>query len=288
MCQPTVKPPAAAAADTADVAATTDEKASSSNTTATVPVSSTPQSGKDLGVWTQSLEDGANYLSLWTLHYLNPLLRLGAGKVLDAQDVGIPSDQDRAQRAHEAAYQAWKDQTQKANAYNAPLKEAHQQALDQCHTEEERAKVQKKAPSYKEPSMSASLVTSFGGWRLTMALFFYILSALLSFVPVLILNDLVRYFEYYAANGTGDGFDFHIMGDVIDSPWVLVAGLGIIPVLMSLLQTRHQAIMAHCGVFVRTAVSTLLYQKSLHVSAAGRAKTSTGQVVNMMVRCCFV
>ena len=40
--------------------------------------------------------------------------------------------------------------------------------------------------------------------------------------------------------------------------------------------------MAHCGVFVRTAVSTLLYHKALSVSAAGRAKTSTGQVVNMM------
>merc|ERR1712159_163780 len=36
------------------------------------------------------------------------------------------------------------------------------------------------------------------------------------------------------------------------------------------------------GVFVRTAVSTMLYRKALRVSAAGRAKTSTGQVVNMM------
>jgi len=35
-------------------------------------------------------------------------------------------------------------------------------------------------------------------------------------------------------------------------------------------------------VFVRTAVSTMLYRKALTVSAAGRAMTSTGQVVNMM------
>ena len=35
-------------------------------------------------------------------------------------------------------------------------------------------------------------------------------------------------------------------------------------------------------VFVRTAVSTMLYRKAVKVSAAGRAKTSTGQVVNMM------
>ena len=40
--------------------------------------------------------------------------------------------------------------------------------------------------------------------------------------------------------------------------------------------------MSHCAVFVRTAVSTLLYRKALRVSAAARAMTSTGQVVNMM------
>lgn len=38
----------------------------------------------------------------------------------------------------------------------------------------------------------------------------------------------------------------------------------------------------HLAIFVRTAVSTLLYEKSLCISAAGRAATSTGQVVNMM------
>ena len=65
-------------------------------------------------------------------------------------------------------------------------------------------------------------------------------------------------------------------------PWVEVVGLGVIPFFVSLLQTRHQTIYAHCAVFVRTAVSTMLYRKALRVSAAGRAKTSTGQVVNMM------
>mmetsp|Transcript_15499 Transcript_15499/g.34859 ORF Transcript_15499/g.34859 Transcript_15499/m.34859 type:complete len:1179 (+) Transcript_15499:976-4512(+) len=40
--------------------------------------------------------------------------------------------------------------------------------------------------------------------------------------------------------------------------------------------------MAHLSVFVRTALSTMLYKKALTVSAAGRLQTSTGQVVNMM------
>jgi len=247
-----------------------------------------PQCGNDLGVWERSLEDRSNCWSNWSLSYLNPLLALGSQKSLDAQDVGVPSDQDRAELAYQGAKHAWEEQVIKAEKLNTILREQQQKELAKCTTESEKTKCHTKyMKKWKEPSMSSSLVTSFGGWKITMALFFYILSALLNFVPVLILSDLVSYFEHYTLFGdtvTYDGFAH---------PWVLVGALGIIPILTSGLQTRHQSIMAHCSVFVRTAVSTLLYQKSLRVSAAGRAKTSTGQVVNMMVRyeicvCMFV
>ena len=237
-----------------------------------------PQNGTDLGVWERSLEDRANCWSSWSLSYLNPLLALGSTKALDAHDVGIPSDQDRAERAYQGARAAWDQQVIKAEKYNALLREQQRAALEKCTTPEEREKCLRKEIKWKEPSMASSLVTSFGGWKITMALLFYIISALLSFGPVLILSDLVKYFEHYALFGK------EVEYDGIAPPWALVAALGVIPVLMSGLQTQHQSIMAHCGVFVRTAVSTLLYQKSLRVSAAGRAKTSTGQVVNMMVR----
>lgn len=248
-----------------------------------------PQNGTDLGVWEKSLEDRANCWSLWSLSYLNPLLGLGAFKSLDAQDVGVPSDQDRAERAYQGAKLAWDKQVFEAEAHNQILRDQLKAEFDNCVTEEERQALLKsrqlKEPKWKEPSMAWSLVTSFGGWRITVALSFYVLSALLGFVPVLILSDLVRYFEHYALFGK------EVPYDGIAAPWVLVAALGVIPVIMSALQTRHQSIMAHCGVFVRTAVSTLLYHKALKVSAAGRAKTSTGQVVNLMVRhfvCVFV
>lgn len=233
-----------------------------------------PKSGKDFGIMEKSLEDRANCLSLWSLSYLNPLLGLGSRKVLDEGDVGIPSEQDQAERAFQGASVAWIDQLEKAKKHNDKLRASYEAALTRCTSEEQRNKIRE--PKWKEPSIASSLVTSFGGWRITVALLFYIISAMLSFVPVLILNDLVKYFEHYARFGD------EVPYEGLANPWVLVAGLGVIPVLMSILQTRHQTIMAHCGVFVRTAVSTLLYQKSLKVSAAGRAKTSTGQVVNMM------
>ena len=233
-----------------------------------------PQSGKDLGIMERSLEDRANCFSLWSLSYLNPLLALGSRKVLDEGDVGVPSDEDRAEHAYSSTKAVWDNQVRKANIHNDKLRVAYEEALARCTTEEAKSKIRE--PKWMEPSIAGSLMRSFGPCRFSLALLFYIMSALLAFVPVMILNDLVKYFQHYAQFGSSVPYDG------LADPWVLVAGLGVIPFVMSTLQTRHQAIMAHCSVFVRTAVSAMLYQKSLRVSAAGRAKTSTGQVVNMM------
>lgn len=233
-----------------------------------------PLTGKDLGVFESSLEDRANLLSLLSLSYLNPLLSLGSRKVLDAGDIGVPSKQDRAAHAYGKTKAAWDEQVKICEAYNRKQMDAHQRTLETLKTEESKLKV--KPPTLKEPSVAKALFRSFGIGRFFIALSCYIVASLLSFVPVLILNDLVAYFEHVGANGTGIPYNHFI------NPWVEVAALGVVPLIVSVLQTRHQAIMAHCGVFVRTAVSTLLYRKSLTVSAAGRAKTSTGQVVNMM------
>eukprot|EP00526_Cylindrotheca_closterium_P003151 CAMPEP_0113648326 /NCGR_PEP_ID=MMETSP0017_2-20120614/25628_1 /TAXON_ID=2856 /ORGANISM="Cylindrotheca closterium" /LENGTH=1434 /DNA_ID=CAMNT_0000560529 /DNA_START=278 /DNA_END=4582 /DNA_ORIENTATION=+ /assembly_acc=CAM_ASM_000147 len=233
-----------------------------------------PQNGKDLGVFEASLEDRANCLSLWSLSYLNPLLSLGSRKVLDAGDVGVPSKADSSHDSYEKTKAAWDKQVKIADAHNKKLLDAHAKALEKCKTEEARAKI--KPPTLKEPSVAKALANSFGMGTFLISLVYYIISSLLSFVPVLILNDLVKYFEHVSVYGTAKPYDHFV------NPWIEVAGLGVVPLIVSILQTRHQAIMAHCGVFVRTAASTMLYRKSLNVSAAGRAKTSTGQVVNMM------
>lgn len=232
-----------------------------------------PQTGKDLGVYETSLEDRANCVSIWLLGYLNPLLSLGSHKVLDAGDVGVPSRQDSSDSAFQKTKETWDEQILIVEEQNKKILEAHKAALANCKKEEDEKKI--KAPVLKEPSVAKALMKSFGGYRFYVAVLYYVISSLLSFVPVLILNDLVSYFEHVAI-GSATPYNHFV------NPWVEVAGLGIVPLIVSLLQTRHQAIMAHCGVYVRTSVSTLLYQKSLNVSAAGRAKTSTGQVVNMM------
>lgn len=230
-----------------------------------------PKTGTDLGVWEESLEDQSSIYSKLMLSYLTPLLQVGSSKVLDEQDIGVPSKCDLAGEAYASSRVCWEEQTAKTEATNAKLKEAYKAKLAACSTDAKRDKV--KAPIYKEPSIYSALFKAFGAWKVYIAIALYMISSLMVFIPVLILNDLVKFFESGDSVNDYDGF-VH--------PWVEVALLGVIPFLISLLQTRSSAIMAHCAVFVRTAVSTMLYRKALRVSGAGRAMTSTGQVVNMM------
>jgi len=119
-------------------------------------------------------------------------------------------------------------------------------------------------------SISRALVSSFGFSKFLFALFLYIISAALQFLPVLILNDLIKYFQAYPTVAA------------VVNPWIEVALLFVIPTLVTLLQARHNVTMAHMSVFVRTAVSITIYEKIMKISSSGRAKTSTGAIVNMM------
>ena len=112
-----------------------------------------------------------------------------------------------------------------------------------------------------------------GPWKITYAWTLYVISAALGFLPVLILNLLVRYFQ---SLNTPEPFSLPV------NIWLLVVALAALPVVTTLLQAKHNVIMSHLAVHVRTAVSLMIYEKSLKVSADGRATTSTGQVVNMM------
>ena len=230
-----------------------------------------PQTGRELGVWDSSLEDRAGIFSTWTLSFLTPLLRIGAGKVIQPDDIGVPSKADLAEHAYVIAQAAWDEQSKKLKVINDENQEQYEKEVAACATEEAKKKVKK--PKMMEPGIASSILKGFGRWTIIYALVLYVVGALLTFVPVLILNDLVRFFE--------SGRDISDSQTMVH-PWVEVVALGVLPLLISLFQTRHQVIMSHAAVFVRTAVSTMLYRKSLRVSAAGRAKTSTGQVVNMM------
>ena len=217
-----------------------------------------------------SLEDQASCLSNWFLSYLSPLLRLGSSKVIDADDIGAPSAQDVASETYRIIVEKWEEQIQNTKVVNHKRKEKYHAMLAKL-SDDKKAKM--KPFAELEPSLASALFKAYGGGKVAFGILCYVLSALLQFVPVLILQDLVKYFETIGTLFPHEPF-VH--------PWVQVIALGILPLMTSILQTKSQVIFQHGSVFVRTAISTLLYKKSLSVSAAGRACTSTGQVVNMM------
>jgi ATP-binding cassette subfamily C (CFTR/MRP) protein 1 len=192
-----------------------------------------------------SLEDQANCFSRWTLNYLTPLMKLGTKKILEAEDCGAPSHVDRAEYAFSKVQAAWKEEIAAVEAANA-----------------------KANRTKREPNLSMVLLRSFGIGKFTYALIVYVISALLQFVPVLMLNQLVLYFQ---SGKPG-----------LINPWVAVVLMGVFPVIVSLFQTQHFVIMNHLAVYVRTGCSTMLYSKSLRVSPTGRSRTNAGQVMNMM------
>ena len=218
----------------------------------------------------KSLEDQSNVFTKWTLGYLSPLLRLGGTKVLELEDIGVPSEEDRATKAFHDTREAWRVEVEKAAKINEIRRAAYDKKLDRM-TEEKRLKASPFVQT--DPSLAAALRKTFGGFKIASAILFYVLSALFQFLPVLVLEDLVKYFERI---GTPEQTNTFL------NPWIEVGALAILPLLTSLLQTRSQAIFIHFAIFVRTAISTILYEKSLTVSAAGRSCTNTGQVVNMM------
>lgn len=219
-----------------------------------------------------SFEDQASCLSSWFLFYLTPLLKLGATKILDSKDVGPPSKCDRAKSCYDSVYALWVTEVERTREENAAKRVKHKEALAKCGSDVKKiAKLGTFTPA--PPSLAKVLWHAFGKWKIIYAIVLYVISSLLQFLPVLILNDLVRYFEM------GSPPNFRAL---LFHPWGDVVGLFVFPLLVALLQTRSQVILNHCAIFIRTAVSNLLFSKALTISAAGRAQTSTGQVVNMM------
>ncbi|KAL3808375.1 hypothetical protein ACHAXA_005346 [Cyclostephanos tholiformis] len=200
-------------------------------------------------------------------------------RVLEPGDVGPPSRCDRAGPCHDSVRELWLAEVTRVRKINEVERAAHGARVEKLPpdaTLRQWKKAGGKTYRLKTPNLAKVLWNAFGYWRVWYAIALYVLSALLQFVPVLILTDLVRYFQAYS-RGVGEAYNA-----LLFTQWGNVIGLFVFPFIVSLLQTRSQIILNHCSIYIRTGVSTLLFSKALTISASGRAETSTGQVVNMM------
>lgn len=182
-----------------------------------------------------SLEDNANFFSRFLLLYLNPLLQLGSEKALMHEDIGGTSRMDQAGELHTAFEREWKKELQK--------------------------------PADKV-SLWFSMIRAIGIGRLCLGIGLYGIYAATTFVPIIILNALVKHFEGIALLPTS-------------LLWIYVALLFVVPMVGSLCSAQNGVVTAHIGVQFRNLLIGALYRKSLILSNSSRQQTSTGQIVNM-------
>jgi len=210
-----------------------------------------------------SILDNNSCLSEWFVSYLDPIMKLGAKKVLEVKDIGPVSEKITAEESYKNVYAAWSAEKKKVSIEN-------QQAKEKAEASGKPKKYKK-----KKPNLTYAILKTFGLTEFVLAIVYYLISAFLQFVPVLILNDLVTWLEEVETGREPSLF----LGM---NPWIQVVMLGICPVLVTMLQTRHSVFMTKLGIYAKTSCAAMLYEKSLTISATGRSRTSTGQVVNMM------
>jgi len=214
-----------------------------------------------------SEEDKAGLISTWLMLHLTPLLKIGATKHLYQEDCGIPSKIDSAEHATDTILKSWGKELDRCAEFNERLDQMEQEEI-QKHGE------LKKRRKRKSPNLNWAILEAYGPAEFYMSLFYYFISTFCLFAPVLLLEDLVQYFEAIEAGDTGH--------NCFVNPWIEVVGLGVFPIIVGILQTKSQVTMVHFATFVRTAASVLVYQKSLVVSPTAKAMASSGKVFNLM------
>lgn len=154
----------------------------------------------------QSWEDRSNWTNVLNLGYLTPLLKKGTNGNLTMDDIGCVQAGEEADVCFRQFEKIWEEEVSSSFLEKRP------------------------------PSVMRAQLKMIGFQKLVIALFFYLLYAILQFFPVAILNILVQHFS-------GTGFD------TIRSPILvlMVFGLLIIPIVGSVFQTRHDVLMAKYG-----------------------------------------
>mmetsp|Transcript_18265 Transcript_18265/g.18335 ORF Transcript_18265/g.18335 Transcript_18265/m.18335 type:complete len:1458 (-) Transcript_18265:212-4585(-) len=183
----------------------------------------------------ESLEDKANFFSKFFLFYLNPVFETGAHRLLNPEDLGGTPEKDQAEVLNDAFQKEW-------------------------------AKELKKKPEKR--SLWYTMIRAVGWMRLLVGVTLYGVYAVSTFIPVIILNGLVRHFDDIAPLST-------------PMLWTYVSLMLIVPILGSVAAAQNGVVSAHIGTEFRNIVIGAIYRKALVLSNYSRQESSTGQIVNM-------
>jgi ABC-type multidrug transport system fused ATPase/permease subunit len=184
----------------------------------------------------RSLEDSAGILNFIFMIFMDPIFTKGYNEGITHTDLGVVSKQDEALGLYTRFH---------------------------GHLETEIANV----PAHKR-SLWMVLWRTVSWSKVVFALGLFYLYSFLAFVPIIVLNTLVRHFE----------------GTTTQESWVLwtmVASMFVLPFIGSVIAAHSNGMMAHIGVQIRNSLINAIYRKAIKLSPAAKQASSTGQIVNM-------
>ena len=183
-----------------------------------------------------SYEDASTALEYWTMSFMNPIFHKGfTEEGLSMKDLGKVSEGDKSNNLYNRFWEQWLIEIQKPK---------------------------------KKRSLWLTLWRTAGYCRVLYGLGLYAIFSALGFIPVLVLNKMLKHFE-----------GISVMTDL--EVWVCAGLMLIVPIVSSLLAVQSNTLLAHIGVDFRNCLINAIFRKSMVLSPASRQEFSTGQIVNM-------
>lgn len=201
----------------------------------------------------------ANWFSTVFVTWINPLLKLGSRRPLDILDLCAVPDCMVADPL-----------TAKLSTAYVKQVEEKGQAVKDSSTATASATSTATVPSYLLNAMISVFGVSFvlGGA--------FLLSELIYLTPILVLTDFVKFME--AGPAAQVPFPYSLVCDAKNFVWFGPALMFCLQVFSTILLNTYFLAIRYLGIRVRTAISGLIYRKSLRLSCAARQVSSCFQV----------
>ena len=195
-------------------------------------------------------EAAAGPLSRMSFGWMTPLFELGNSRPLEAADLPAPTEADAAAACYEIFEGMWTRRGAQV------------------------AKLKAKGPKKRSPSLQFSLSWRFLGWRFVLSGVLLVVEMVADLSPAFLLNMLVS--ELEASPGGESG------GATTAQLWMICAGLLVIPMLRTVIETLRNALLLRAGLQLRNALVAKIYRKVLRLSNSARQEASSGHIINVM------
>ncbi|KAF9171232.1 hypothetical protein BGX21_008399 [Mortierella sp. AD011] len=206
--------------------------------------------------------DKANIFSLWTFHYMQPILSLGYHQPLKMKD--IQNIMPEGSKTLEGPYQALSLQW-----------ETHLMEINAANQLQGRLSSQKKGKR-REPSLMLVILRTF--WKEFLGVVVLQLArSALQFVLPLLLQQVLIYIESSSGSESGEE-KIHTRDYGIS----LAICMLLVNAILSVLMGQYYVRLVEISIQIRSALVSMIYRKALVLSPGARKSATSGEITNHM------